>query len=138
MDWPKNFIFGWISFWVRRRFRKDVGVSTSLMFLCISNYGPLKNWEMVLQAYSMADIPDSTLVFIGTEINDYAKKLIANSQEKRLNALFLEHLPREKVVAAYHEADFFLFSSKIECFPLVIVEAMASATPFIRINIACV
>ena len=119
-------------------FRKEFGISTSSMFLCVSNYSPLKNQKMVLQAYSTADVTDSTLVFIGTEINDYAKQLIAKSQEQKLNTLFLDHLPREKEVAAYHEADLFLFGSKIECFPLVIVEAMASATPFISTNVGCV
>jgi glycosyltransferase involved in cell wall biosynthesis len=119
-------------------FRKKFGISTPLMFLCVSNYGPLKNQEMVLDAYSKANIPDSTLVFIGTEINDYAKHLISISQHHKLNTIFLDHVPRETVVNAYHEADLFLFGSKTECFPLVIVEAIASATPFISTNVGCV
>jgi glycosyltransferase involved in cell wall biosynthesis len=35
------------------------------------------------------------------------------------------------VIAAYREADLFLLGSYVEAFPLVIVESMATATPFI-------
>jgi len=51
-----------------------------------------------------------------------------------LNVKILEQVPREMVVSAYHEADLFLYGSIVECFPLVIVEAMASGTPFITTN----
>jgi len=43
----------------------------------------------------------------------------------------LTGVPRELVVAAYHQADLFLFGSLVECAPLVILEAMASGTPWV-------
>lgn len=46
-------------------------------------------------------------------------------------AVVFAGVPREDVVAAYHEADLFVFGSRLECSPLVIFEAMASATPWI-------
>lgn len=49
----------------------------------------------------------------------------------RRNILFLEQIPRNMVVSAYHEADLFVYGSRTEVFPLVILEAMASKTPFI-------
>jgi glycosyltransferase involved in cell wall biosynthesis len=44
-------------------------------------------------------------------------------------------LSREETVAAYHEADLFLFPSNIECSPLVLFEAMASRTPFLTTDV---
>jgi L-malate glycosyltransferase len=43
----------------------------------------------------------------------------------------LAGLPRQDVLAAYADADLFVFGSRVECSPLVIIEAMASGTPFI-------
>jgi len=119
-------------------FRTEYGITTSLMFLCVSNYGPGKNQKMVLRAYQQANVPDSTLVFIGSELNDYANRLqyLVNGQNNTIR--LLAHVPREKVIAAYHEADLFLFGSVVECFPLVIIEAMASRTPFISTDVGCV
>jgi len=38
-------------------------------------------------------------------------------------------------VAAYKEADIFLFPSNIECSPLVLFECMASGTPFLTTDV---
>lgn len=46
-------------------------------------------------------------------------------------AVVFAGVPREDVLAAYHEADLFVFGSHLECSPLVILEAMASGTPWI-------
>lgn len=43
----------------------------------------------------------------------------------------LAGVPRESVLAAYAEADLFLFASKVECAPLVIHETMAAGTPWV-------
>ncbi len=48
-----------------------------------------------------------------------------------LDVRLFEKIPREMLVAAYHEADLFIYGSQVECFPLVILEAMASSSPFI-------
>ncbi|MCE5204279.1 MAG: glycosyltransferase family 4 protein, partial [Actinomycetia bacterium] len=45
--------------------------------------------------------------------------------------VILAGVPRELVLAAYAEADLFLFASRVECAPLVIYETMAAGTPFI-------
>lgn len=43
----------------------------------------------------------------------------------------LAGLPREDVLAAYQDADLFVFGSRVECSPLVVIESMAAGTPFI-------
>jgi hypothetical protein len=44
-------------------------------------------------------------------------------------------MPRENVVAALKDADLFWFGSEIECFPLVILEAMAAGTPWLSMDV---
>ena len=122
----------------RGGFRAKYGITTPLMLLSVSNYSPLKNQEMVLNAYQKAKVSNSTMVFIGSELNDYSRAIQSAAQLEKGTVRFLEHVPRELVVAAYHEADLFLFGSRIECFPLVILESMASRTPFIGTDVGCV
>ena len=68
------------------------------------------------------------MVFIGKEGNTLDD---LKEQAAGLNIKFLTDIPREDTVAAYHEADIFLFASSVEASPLVILEAKASKTPFV-------
>jgi glycosyltransferase involved in cell wall biosynthesis len=122
----------------KKGFRSEYGINTSHMLLCVSNFSPGKNQEMVLNAYQKASMPDSTLVFIGSEFNEHSKRLQTLWKCQNGNVRYLASVPREKVISAYHEADLFLFGSVVECFPLVILEAMASRTPFISNDVGCV
>ncbi len=51
------------------------------------------------------------------------------SRNRRVH--ILAGVERGQLVSAYHEADLFVFGSEIECAPIVLIEAMASRTPFI-------
>ena len=42
--------------------------------------------------------------------------------------------PRAEVIDAYKAADLFVFGSQVECSPLVLFEAAASATPFVTVG----
>jgi glycosyltransferase involved in cell wall biosynthesis len=121
----------------RGGFRDKYGIAADRLFLSVSNYGELKNQRLVLEAFRRAGLPGTTLVFIGSEMNQYAG-LLAGEAEAMGNVRVLAGIPRGDLVAAYHDADLFLFGSRTECFPLVIVEAMASGTPFISTDAGCV
>ena len=43
--------------------------------------------------------------------------------------------PREQVLAAYADADLFVFCSRIECSPLVLFEAIAAGLPFVSVDV---
>ena len=59
-----------------------------------------------------------------------------SSQSRRQSKrLLIRSLSREETVAAYQEADLFLFPSNIECSPLVLFECMASRTPFLTTDV---
>ena len=49
--------------------------------------------------------------------------------------LVIQSMDRRHTVAAYQEADLFLFPSRIECSPLVLFECMASRTPFLTTDV---
>ncbi len=72
-------------------------------------------------------------------LTDRAVRRLAGRRAPRLswrlprgNAVYvLAGLPREDVLAAYGDADLFVFGSRVECAPLVILEAMAAGLPFV-------
>ncbi len=61
-----------------------------------------------------------------------------NNLPKRKNdtkRLILHVLTREEILAAYKQADLFLFPSNIECSPLVLFECMAAKLPFLASDV---
>jgi glycosyltransferase involved in cell wall biosynthesis len=136
-------------------FRDAHGVAEKRLFICVANLMPLKGQKLVYDAFMRAKVDDAALVFLGSEVNRYVsgrmrtapgrletlrrRKNILRYERERLvlpsrpgtTVLVLAGVPRDLVVGAYHEADLFLFGSQVECAPLVILEAMASRTPWI-------
>ena len=109
-------------------FREKYGITTKYMALCVANFLPSKNQSRVIECIRQMNRPDLTMVLIGKQgktINDL------RAMAAGLNVKILNDIPRQDTVAAYHQADVFLFASKIEASPLVIIEAKASRTPFI-------
>jgi len=104
--------------------------------LSISNYFPFKNQEFLLEAYykSQAEYP---LILIGNSVlKEYLQKLKLlkakfDSQYGFRNVEFLYQISREETEKYLENATLFLHSSKLEVFPMVIVESMAKGVPFI-------
>lgn len=109
-------------------FRQKYNITTRYMGLCVAGFYPGKGQDRVIDCVRQMNRPDFTMVFIGKEGNLLAK---LKEKSKRLNVKFMVGIPREDILAAYHQADIFLFGSEKECSPLVIIEAKASHTPFV-------
>lgn len=106
------------------------------LLLSISNFFPMKNQEFVLKAFYKIQT-HATLIFIGSSqlhgYLDYLKKLknSFDQQYGKRNVLFYDSLTRSETLSFLSDATLFLHGSKLEAFPIVILEAMATATPFV-------
>ena len=124
-------------------FRKDFHLGSELLLLGVANYCDRKNQMLAVRAFRHAQIKDATLVLIGSEFNDYSE------QVRRLDAelqpvfpaghvVLLEKLSRAQICAAYQAADLFVLAAKEETQPIVLLEAMASHTPWLSTDTGCV
>lgn len=124
-------------------FRTAYGIGPGPMLLCVANYVDRKNQMLALRAFRRAELKDATLVFIGSEFNDYSRQMEELDKSLKLKfpngrVLLLEKVTRAMTCAAYRAADLFVLSAKAETQPIVLLEAMASRTPFISTNTGCV
>ncbi len=114
--------------------------------ICVSNYGTGKNQEMVLRAYAKCHDNASainTLVFIGGDSLGYMSYLREIYEEmlledESLNVIFLKDIPRDDTIDLLKQSYMFVFGSRGEKFPVVIVEAMAAGVPFISTDVGIV
>jgi glycosyltransferase involved in cell wall biosynthesis len=126
-----------------REFRKAHQLGDKFMILCVSNYFPLKNQLLTLQSFRKARIPNSVLVFIGSDFNDYSRRLMEldrslQTDQPGISVVFLEKLDRASTFAAFAACDVFLLTSTSETGPIVILEAMAAEKPFVTTDVGIV
>jgi glycosyltransferase involved in cell wall biosynthesis len=124
-------------------FRQRYIIGNGIFFLCIANYTGRKNQERALRAFATAAIEEATLVFIGSELGDYGKRIIALWEQLKSagaagKVLFLQGLPRDKTLAALNDCDVKVLAADSETQPIVLLEAMAASKPFISTNTGCV
>lgn len=122
-------------------FRERHGVRTPKMILNVANYCERKNQIATLRAFLRAGRADATLVFIGSEFNEYsdrARRILKDAGSRGGEVLFLERVPKAEINAAYRAADLFMLNATEETQPLVILDAMACAVPFLSTDTGCV
>jgi glycosyltransferase involved in cell wall biosynthesis len=117
-------------------FRREFGIEEGCMFLCVANYCTRKNQELALRAFRKARIAGATLVFIGSEFNEYRTMLCDLDQQLAKShpggrVLFLEKINREMTLAAFKACSAFVLTSEDETQPIVLLESMACGKPFI-------
>lgn len=117
--------------------------SDKICFLYVANYNDNKNQQMLLQAYSLADIGRSRLIFAGFEENEYSqllrkqqKELFAGQQEKEV--IFGIHLSRNEIYDLYRDSDVFVCASKSETMSLVACEAAATGMSIISTDVGII
>lgn len=123
----------------RQNFKTKYGINETYFFLSVSNHYFAKGHTRVLNAFRKLNSNDCALVLIGEKpvrhswYSCYPVCKASSWMDRRIKVL--SGIPRSDVVAAYQEADLFLFGSEVECSPLVMYEAFASRTPFITTNV---
>ena len=124
-------------------FRAAHNLGSGPLVLYVANYGDRKNQTAAVRAFRRAQISEGTLVLIGGKFNEYSaaveqldRQLCADYPAGRV--LMLEKVSREMTCAAFRTADLFLLSAKAETQPIVLIEAMASRTPFLSTDVGCV
>jgi glycosyltransferase involved in cell wall biosynthesis len=124
-------------------FRNKYGIETPNVVLNVANYGDRKNQLLSLGVFAEANVPDSTMVFIGSERNDYTARLEEYLLRLRssgfdLPVKILFEVPRLDLAAAFQSADVFLLTAKAETMPLVLLESITIGVPFLSTNVGCI
>lgn len=109
--------------------------------ICVSNYIPRKNQEMLLEAFYKSKAGhDIKLILIGSSKTAYYKYLQRCNQELQQkygarDVQLLTDVSREKTVEYVRNASVYLMSSTWEAFSISIIESMAAGTPFISTDV---
>jgi glycosyltransferase involved in cell wall biosynthesis len=111
--------------------------------LNISNYKFNKGQDISILVFFFLKYKDKiNLIFIGNKFNSkiyfYYIRILKFFTEFFFNnkkILFLEGVSRKNVLSAYSESDIFLFTSRLECSPLVLFESAAAGLPFISLKV---
>jgi len=103
------------------------------LVLNVSSHTGLKGHFETIRIFCKARLKKSTLLMIGK----HTKSLSSCYWQCRLLKLLsgknilIKDLNREQTVAAFKTANVFLFTSRVECSPLVLYESLAANTPFL-------
>jgi glycosyltransferase involved in cell wall biosynthesis len=123
------------------KFRGRHQLEDKFVVLCVANYSSAKNQEGLIRVFRRAQLKNATLVLIGSEMNQCARRLHQRHGSETVSSgriLFLTRQSRDDIRDAYCAADLFVSASLTEAQPLVILDAMASAIPFLSFAVGCV
>lgn len=125
--------------------RKKYGIpSDSFLVLHVANYTGKKGHREAIEIFLRSKIRKGTLLMIGGNTSYFRKRSIYKYFRtgllwlgKKFSAkkVILTEADRATTVAAYKQADLFLFPSTIECSPIVLFEAAAAGTPFLTTDV---
>jgi len=104
--------------------------------LNVSNYFPMKDQEFLLEAYYKSNTVYPLIMIGNATIKNYLERLKSlkvtfDQRYGKKKVEFLYEISRAETEKYLENATLFLHSSKLEVFPMVIVESMAKGVPFI-------
>jgi len=118
---------------VRKALRTKLGIRGHA-YLCCGRLIPLKGLDQLLEAWKVfSDGVDGEVTLVlagdGSERNRLERRVVEAGLS---NVRFLGHLQREELPQLYHAVDVLIFPALIDCWALVVAEAMASGIPVIN------
>jgi glycosyltransferase involved in cell wall biosynthesis len=114
------------------------------LILHVGSHTGIKGHKEAIQIFKKAKIKHVTLLIVANSFGGGCTRScrlaetfnnwnpLSKLSDKKI---VIKSLLRKETVAAYHEADIFLFPSNVECSPLVLFESMASMTPFLTTDV---
>jgi L-malate glycosyltransferase len=114
------------------------------LILHVGSHSGLKGHAEAISIFRKAKIRNATFLLVAHNVEGRCSRLCKmknawlgyssgfHSLGKRL---IVTGLARADTIAAYQQADLFLFPSNIECSPVVLFECMASRTPFLTTDV---
>ncbi len=127
-------------------FRKKYNLENKKILLCVSNffygkgqqYLPDIGLELIKRCFK-----NFVFVLISSSIKYPYEKLFMDRCKKKFKStkvpnLFLRNIPREDVVAAFKHSDAFVFPSRKEVAPIVILESMAASLPWAAMSVGSI
>ncbi len=125
--------------------RKELGIpKDDFLILLVGSYTGWKGHKEAIELFLRSKIKQGTLLMIGNNYQYFKRQYIKHPKLAWLsfiNKLFgrkkiiFNYFSREFTVAAYKEADLFLFPSNVECSPIVLFECAASKLPFLSTDV---
>jgi len=109
--------------------------SSPVRLMFIGNLTKNKSVDVILKSLGNLKAPDFLLTIIGSGPEESHLTKLSNNLGISSNVRFLGHLPPEEIPDLLQDSDIFVFSSKAEGRPNVILEAMAAGKPVIASNI---
>ena len=114
------------------------------LILHVGSHTGIKGHKEAIKIFKKARIKNSTLLIVGNSYREGCVKF-CNKQASLFKfslhgkiddkKIVITGLNRKETVAAYKEADLFLFPSNVECSPIVLFEACATKTPFLTSDV---
>lgn len=107
------------------------------LVLNVASHTGMKGHSETIKIFCKAKMDKATLLIIGKH-SKMIHGCYAQCQLMKLISgknILIKDITREQTVAAFKTADIFLFTSRIECSPIVIFESIAAKTPFLTCNV---
>lgn len=125
-------------------FRAEHGITPgSFVLVCIANYSKRKDQAYAARAFRRAQLSDATLIFIGSERNEWSDRF--GAEDRAFAAVhpqgeirWLEKLDRKTTLSALAAADVAVLSANHEAQPIFLLEAMRASVPWIARDAGCI
>lgn len=118
--------------------RKELNVpGDHFLIITVGSHTGLKGHSETIKIFCKAKMEKATLLIIGkhSKITSGCYPLCQLLKSISRKNILIKDLTREQTVAAFKTADIFLFTSRVECSPIVLFESLAAGTPFLTTDV---
>ena len=123
----------------KKNFLKEIGINKNdINILNVASFKFNKGQDLSIMSFFLLKSPKKlNLIMIGDRFGSIFYKAYLHLLKyfvqiccKSKKIYFIQNINREYVISSFFECDFFLFTSRLECSPLVLFETSAAGLPF--------